>query len=111
MNFKKLLKKLLNKFNKIGLVVLFCILLYTSYNAIIQFYQGYHALDLAFNFLNLGYTTDKTLNNSLISLESAYLTGLNLIKWGFYWLIFDIILSFLFGYFLSNTIKLKGGSK
>lgn len=96
--------KLIRRFSLIPVLV---ILLYTSYNSIIGFYQGYHALDLSFNFLNLGYTQDQTLQGNIVTLKESYVSGLSLIKTSFQWLVFDVILSFIFGYLLKT--ELKGG--
>jgi len=97
-----------NLINILSIVVLIT-LLYTSYQAIITFYQGYHDLDTAFNFLNLGYKADFSLSGEDMALRTAYISGLKNIKWGFQWMIFDVILALITGYLMriERFIKIK----
>lgn len=88
---------------KIVCLVLICITLYVLMQGIILFFRGFHNLDSAFNYLNLGYTADLTTEGFSISLTEAYLLGLNQIKTGFYWICFSVILAFLSGFFLKKA--------
>lgn len=90
------------KLSRFGLLSVGCGMLYSSFQGIINFYRGYHNLDLAFNFLNLGYTQDFNTNGVLVSLKEYYLTGLNQMSFGFGWVCFGVILAFLFGYLIKK---------
>lgn len=79
-------------------IVLIGVFLYILIYSVMLFYNGYHNLDLSFNFLNLGYTMDKGIDKHFISLEVSYLAGLNQMRSAFAWIGFDIILAFYVGY-------------
>lgn len=85
---------------KIIRIILIGVFLYILLNSCMMFWNGYHNLDLSFNFLNLGYTQDKGINENYIKLEESYLTGLNGMRNGFMWLGFDLILAVYLGYLL-----------
>ena len=85
----------LNKLLKIGLLLLFVyILIFSTSN----FYQGYHDLDIAFNFLNIGLTSDINTGGQEIMLNATYLRGLNRITYSFVWLCLDVLVGLLIGY-------------
>lgn len=91
MKIKKLIK------GSLGIVVL-VVLLYTSYNAVIGFYSGFHNLDSSFNYLGLGLETDINTDGMVRSLKDTYLIGLSQMKNSFLWMTFDIILGVILGY-------------
>lgn len=95
MNIKNLIKRF-------GVVVVLVVLLYTSYNGIMEFYIGYHNLDLAYNFIQLGYNQDLTTSGEFRQLHDLYIQGRNQIKNGFNWLVFDVILALLLGYLIKR---------
>ena len=97
-------KEPINKWNKyykrlLTLVVL-VILLYTMINGLTQFWRGYHQLDTAQNFLQLGYKQDVTIQGETTNLKEVYLDGLNRMIWGFGWLCFDVILGVALGWLI-----------
>ncbi len=98
---KELLKNFIKK-NSFKIIVGVSFL-YSSFQGVINFFRGYHNLDIAFNFLNLGYTNDMTLNLGSVSLISAYRDGLSLMLSSVGWLCFSIILSFVFGYLIKQN--------
>lgn len=99
------LKAIFKALKGILLIILIVILLYTLLNGIITFYRGYHNLDLAYNFINLGYEQDISLKGQLVSLKDYYLIGLNQMLWGFKWICFDLILAIVAGYLLKGELK------
>jgi len=94
------IKKILTASCTISILI---ILLYTLINAILGFYSGYHNLDTAQNFLQLGYTQDINVNGELVNLKDYYLIGLNQMQNNFYWICFDVILGVLLGYFIRGV--------
>jgi len=71
---------------------------------IIGFYSGYHNLDIAFNFLQLGFTQDINLNSQLVGLKDYYLIGLNSMLGGLGWLCLAVILAFISGYLIKKEV-------
>jgi len=78
----------------IGLIIFLYILIFSVQN----FYQGYHDLDLSFNFLNLGYGSDVGTDGQTHLLHTTYLRGLNQIRDSFIWFGLDMLLGVLIGY-------------
>ena len=78
--------------------VLFVIFLYIAFFSIQNFWQGYHDVDLSFNFLNLGYSVDRETSGQFTMLNETYLRGLNQMKNGFIWLCIDCIFAVMIGY-------------
>lgn len=66
------------------------------------FYQGLHNLDLAFNFLNLGYKVDFTASGTNVALLNGYMAGIDQVKYSMRWFIASGILCLVLGYFLRN---------
>lgn len=87
--------KLIKHIVIVGLSVAF---LYILINSCISFYRGFRNLDIAQNFLQLGYTHDLGLNGQSLTLKEYYLAGLNQMQFGFQWICFDVILAFVIGY-------------
>ncbi|MFA5485106.1 MAG: hypothetical protein WC260_02560 [Candidatus Pacearchaeota archaeon] len=113
MNQKDLFSRLyfnIKKHYKISLILIFCSVLYTIIKGIVSIYSGYHNLDLSFNFLKLGYTSDISTKFQFMSLEEVYTMGLNQVLSGTGWLCLSIILSLILGYFI-GLIKLKNYKK
>ena len=71
--------------------------IFSLIKSVSEFWTGYHALDTAFNFNNLGYSHDILTNGAMIKLSEAYTLGLESIKNGFTFMGFCIIFAFLFG--------------
>jgi len=85
----------LKKLGKLtGLVIFLYILIFSSQN----FWQGYHDVDLSFNFLNLGYGSDKGTDEQVHLLKTTYLRGLNQMSDSFVWFGLDMLLGVLIGY-------------
>lgn len=78
--------------------VAIAIFLYIAFFSIQNFWQGYHDVDLSFNFLNLGYGADKGTDGQINLLQETYLRGLNQMRSSFIWLSIDCILAVLIGY-------------
>jgi len=93
-------KSIKNKIKNGLRVALIGITTFLTIKSVTLFYRGYHNLDIAFNFLNLGFKQDITLNGSLTSLSNAYLIGRNQMLSGFGWLLLDLILMFYLGYLM-----------
>ncbi len=87
--------KLNNKWIKLVLIITF---LYISFFSIQNFWQGYHDLDISFNFLHLGYTQDTNNNGLTMTLEETYMSGLNNMRMAFIWLSLNCILAVIIGY-------------
>jgi hypothetical protein len=83
-------------------VILIAFSLYFLINGITLFWRGYHNLDIAFNFLNLGYRADMSTNGTSIQLIEAYRNGLLQIRAGFGWICFTTITLFLSGFFVKK---------
>lgn len=98
MKFIKLLR------NSITIIFLI-FLLYTLINSIIYFYQGYHNIDTAFNYGNLGYEADINLDGEIVQLSGLYILGLNQILYAFKWMCFNVILGICLGYSLKLQIR------
>ncbi len=94
-----------NLIRKVGCMGILIGLLYTSYNAIIGFYSGFHNLDSSFNYLHLGLNQDINTDGVIRSLKDTYLLGLNQMKSACMWLVFDVILGIVFGYLLKRGEK------
>ena len=97
----------MNKYIKLIRLVLVSAFSFFTFKAINLFYRGYHNLDLAFNFLNLGYKIDFTLNQTNILLKDAYINGLNQMISGFGWLCLVVIIGIFLGYSLCKDNKLN----
>jgi len=82
--------------------VAIAIFLYVAFFSIQNFWQGYHDIDLSFNFLNLGHSIDKGTSGQFVMLEETYLRGLNQMKSSFIWLCLDCILAVMIGYFFGG---------
>lgn len=95
MNMNEIIKKF-------GLITVVIVLLYTSYNGILSFWQGYHNLDSSFNYIHLGLNQDINTDGVVRSLRDTYLLGLNQMKNGFSWLCFDVILGVLTGFLIKK---------
>jgi len=90
-----------NKMVKIKQIVkLSCIIvfLYVAFFSIQSFWQGFHDLDIAFNFLNLGMSQDINTDGQIITLSETYLRGLSRMEMAFIWLSLDSILGVIVGY-------------
>ena len=83
-NNSRKLKKIL-KYISIGAF------LYILAFSIQNFYQGYHDVDIAFNFLHLKMTGDINTNGNFVSLSNTYLRGVGRMLNSFVWLIIDCI--------------------
>ncbi len=100
----RVIKEPINKWNKyykkiLALVVLVA-LLYTMINGLTQFWRGYHQLDTAQNFLQLGYNKDVNIQGEITNLKAVYLDGLNRVIWGFGWVCLDVILGVALGWLM-----------
>ncbi len=94
----KKLVKLWSKYKGLVALVVLVVLLYTLTDGIITFYRGYHNLDLAFNFLNLGYSHDINLDGNLVSLADFYIHGRKQMINGFGWVCFDVVIGSVLGW-------------
>ena len=79
------------------------VFLYVAFFSIQNFYQGYHDLDIAFNFLNLGMTGDINTNGQHVLLTDTYLRGVKRVTTSFVWLTIDCIFGVLIGYLYRST--------
>lgn len=85
----------LNKLLKLcSLLVFIYILTFSMQN----FWQGYHDVDLSFNFLNLGYGSDTGTDGQVNLLHTTYLRGLNQMRDSFIWICLDMLLGLVIGY-------------
>lgn len=84
---------------RFGTIIILLVLLYTSYNAISEFFIGYHNIDLAYNYKG---SVDMTTTGQIFNMETIYIKGLNQIKNGFMWICFDVLLGVLLGYLIKN---------
>ena len=89
--------------NRLKLLLSSSAMTYTLIKGVISVYRGYHNLDLSFNFLNLGYTQDITLKGYMISLQDAYINGLNQMLGGVGWLCLSILFALVLGYFIGRV--------
>ena len=85
----------LNKLLKLSLLIIFVYILIFS---IQNFWQGYHDTDTAFNFLNLGLTSDINTGGQEIMLNATYLRGVDRMTSSFVWLCLDVLVGLLIGY-------------
>jgi len=90
------------KYIRLGLAGIFS---FVGFKAVNLFYSGWRNLDMAFNFLNLGYVADFSMSKTDISLREAYLNGLNQMVCGFGWVCFLVIIAIILGFFLNKEIK------
>ena len=88
----------------VGVGLLLGIVLYSLVNGMINFFNGYHALDIAQNFMQLGYTQDVTLSGQTVSLKEAYLSGLNMMHYGYEWLLFGLISTAIFSFVVGSLV-------
>ena len=72
--------------------------LYIAFFSIQNFWQGYHDLDISFNFLNTGNFSDISTSWEVINLNNVYMMGLNQTRTSFIWLTLDCILAVVIGY-------------
>lgn len=90
-----------NALKIIGTFALFGGTIWCLINGLINFFEGYHAVDLAQNLVQLsGKGAQIDLNGILMDFNSYYRAGLNTMLNGFEWICFDLILFALFGYIL-----------
>ncbi|MEK6916010.1 MAG: hypothetical protein AABW89_05725 [Nanoarchaeota archaeon] len=105
----ELIKEPISKWKKYYVKVLtfvvLIVLIYTMTNGLTQFWRGYHQLDTAQNFLQLGYKQDVTIEGEMTNLKAVYLDGLNRMIWGFGWLCFDVILGISLGWLIGLRIN------
>lgn len=83
---------------RFGFILVFSVILYFSFNGMIEFYSGYHNGDLAHNFINQECQSnlqDLNTKGQFVSLHSLYIQGRYQIKNGFNWIIFCICLSLI----------------
>ncbi len=76
------------------------VLVYTLIDGVTQFWRGYHQLDTAQNFLQLGYSQDLNVNSQVVNLKDIYLDGLNKMTYGFGWVCFDVVIGVFLGWLL-----------
>lgn len=81
------------------------VFLYIAFFSIQNFYQGYHDLDIAFNFLNLGMSGDFNTDGSFVMLTDTYLRGLSRITTSFVWFCFDCILGVYIGMMFKGGVQ------
>lgn len=86
------------KAKKLFSLILILVFLYIGFFSIQNFYQGYHDIDIAFNFLNLGMTGDYNTDGSFIMLTDTYLRGMDRMTTSFVWLTLDCLLGVLIGW-------------
>ena len=65
-----------------------------------QFWRGFHSLDLAYNFLNTGFTHDTNTIGQTYHLKEVYVMGLNQMGLAFHYIVCSILLAFILGYLL-----------
>lgn len=70
------------------IVFAFCLALLIC--GVYSFWRGYHNVDLAYNFTNLGYKFD-----GVISLNDLYIHGLNQITEGFSYILLAVFVLFV----------------
>jgi len=85
------------KLNTIAKISLILVFLYVAFFSIQNFYQGYHDIDIAFNFIHLGMTGDYNTDGQFVMLTETYLRGVNRMTTGFVWLCLDCILGVFVG--------------
>ena len=83
---------------KVIRIILILVFLFIAFFSIQNFYQGYHSVDIAYNFLNLGYTQDVSTNGEIITLSQTYLNGVSLMTTSFVWFALNCLLGVLIGY-------------
>ena len=86
------------KIKNILLMLSVGVFIYVLAFSIMNFWQGYHDIDISFNMLNLGHKADVNTNGELNDLGVIYLRGLNRIKNSIIWLIFNTIFGVWIGY-------------
>ena len=67
-----------------------------------QFWRGFHSLDIAYNFLNLGFSHDTNTIGQTYHLEEVYVAGLNQMGWAFHYIVCSVILAFILGYLMKG---------
>ncbi len=72
--------------------------LYIAFFSIQNFWQGYHQLDLSFNFLNQGFKFDVSTDGTPNTLTKGYIDGLNLMVTSFIWMCINCILGVIVGF-------------
>ena len=92
-----------NYFKYFGKLILIVIFLYILIFSIQNFWQGYHSMDTAFNFLNLGMKADIGTNGKLSDLTNVYLSGVNQMSMAFIWLCLDVIVGVVIGYLFRRS--------
>lgn len=68
-----------------------------------NFWQGYHSMDTAFNFLNLGMKADVGSDGYHTELTQVYIIGVNQMTTSFIWLCLDIIVGVGIGYLFRKS--------
>lgn len=77
-------------------------LIWITIDGCITFMQGMHNIDIAYNFLNLGYLEDLNTDGIVRSLEASYIKGINQVQIGFAKISLSSILGFIGGWLLSK---------
>ncbi len=94
---KKITKKIKRTIRIIGILTF----LYIAFFSIQNFYQGFHDLDITFNFLNLGINGDINTNGQFVLLTDTYLRGVKRVTTAFVWFCLNSIL----GVFIGTQLK------
>ena len=89
------IKKIIKESFKLGLILIF---LYIAFFSIQGFWNGFHQLDLCFNFINQGIKFDVDTNGVSHELTQGYIDGLNMMKNNFIWMCIDCLLGVLIGF-------------
>ena len=72
--------------------------LYVAFFGIQNFWQGYHDVDVAFNFANFGYVADTNTAGQVVNFQDIYFNGLLQMRMAFIWITIDCILAVVIGY-------------
>ena len=86
------MSKLTKLLKLIGLLVF----LYVAFFSIQNFYQGYHSIDMAYNYVHAMGDYDGQM---LKSMDEVYLRGVGLITRSFVWMCLDCLGAIVIGYF------------